>query len=123
MKLRIHENSLRLRLNQADVARLEQDGRVVEAVEFGPNARFTYSLESSGKCGNPRASYRDGSLKVEVPAESARIWAASDQVAISGEQEGADKPLSILIEKDFKCAHRDSEEDQDAYPNPLATRA
>ena len=38
---------------------------------------------------------------------------------LSGEQALANgKPLSILIEKDFKCVHAD-ETDADAYPNPM----
>ncbi len=46
MKLRIHGNSLRLRLNQAEVAQFSKTGYIEEALEFGTGARFTFSLES-----------------------------------------------------------------------------
>ena len=42
MKLRLHGNSLRLRLNQADVAQFSKTGYLEETVEFGPGASFCY---------------------------------------------------------------------------------
>ncbi len=116
MKLRIQGSSLRLRLTQSEVARFAEAGRVEDAVEFAPNVRLTYALERSSETHSPRALYQHGSLRVQIPPAEADNWANTDRVGISG-GEG----IRIAVEKDFKCMHGDSEEDADAYPNPLET--
>jgi hypothetical protein len=114
MKLRIHGNALRLRLNQAEVAQFSKTGFFEDSIEFSPGARLTYTLESSTTIRSPKAIYRDGSLRVQVPHQTGVEWATSDQTGISG---GDD--LSILIEKDFQCLHGDDAHDPEAFPNPL----
>jgi hypothetical protein len=117
MKLRMHGNSLRLRLNRAEVSRLAETGRVEEVVQFGPGVAFRYALEAVAEAGGPRALYADGGVRVLVPVAAAREWASTERVEISGEQ----ATLSILVEKDFQCLHGESEPDADAFPNPLET--
>ena len=120
MKLRIHENSIRLRLNRSEVAQLAETGRVVNAVEFGPSGKLSYSVSATNGLDAARAFFANGDIRVEVPAGVAREWAATDRVEIAGEQSGAGgRALSILVEKDFQCIHKDSE-NEEAYPNPLA---
>ena len=121
MKLRIHGNSLRLRLNRAEVAQFGETGRVQENIEFGPGASLAYALESSTDLQTPQAIYQNGALKIRMPRSAANDWVRNDQVSVSGEQAlGPGKHLSILIEKDFKCIHGGHEPDPEAYPNPLA---
>ena len=116
MKLRIHDNSIRLRLNRSEVARLRETGRVQDAVKFGSGAAFSYSLESSAACLSPHALFSDGGLRVIVPEQQARHWAASEEVGM----EAQNTQPAILIEKDFQCTHRE-EHDPEAYPNPVLT--
>jgi len=116
MKLRMHGNSLRLRLNRAEVERLAETGRVEEVVQFGPNVAFRYALEMVAEADAPRAVYEDGGFRVLVPVAVAREWASTERVAISGEQ----ATLNILVEKDFQCLHGESEPDADAFPNPAS---
>jgi len=119
MKLRLHGNSLRLRLNQAEVAQFSKTGYVEESIAFGPAACLSYILESSSKIASPRAVYQNGELRVQVSCAATKEWVTTDRVGISGEQSlGDGKPLSILIEKDFQCVHGE-ESDADAYPNPI----
>jgi hypothetical protein len=113
MKLRISENSVRLRLKPSEVAQLAATGVVEDRVEFAPDAVLVYSLRASPKSAVPTASYTDGKLEVRIPLTMARQWAASREVAISAQQD----VLSILIEKDFRCAHQEPG-DADVYPNP-----
>ncbi len=118
MKLRLHGNSLRLRLNQGEVAQFSKTGYVEESIEFGPGANLSYVLESCSKITAPQAIYRNGELRIQVSCAATKEWVTTDRVEISGEQSLANgKPLSILIEKDFKCIHSDHP-DHDAYPNP-----
>lgn len=121
MKLRIHGNRLRLRLNQAEVAQFSKTGFLEEAVEFGSGARLAFSLESLADLETPQALYQDSWLRIQVPAAKATDWITTDLVGISGEQSlGGGKRLSVLVEKDFQCVHGAEPQDPDAYPNPLA---
>ena len=121
MKLRIHGNSLRLRLSRAEVAQLAETGRVENASECGPRAKLTYSLETASGVAEGRAAFDNGSIRIEAPAGVAREWAATDRVDMAGQQPlAAGLQLSVLIEKDFQCIHKEGDEDADAFPNPLA---
>jgi hypothetical protein len=117
MKLRMHRNSVRLRLNQGDVAQFSKTGHVEESVEFVPGTSLSYVLESSSTIATPQANYKNGELRVQIPTRQGMEWAMGEGVGISGEQPlGSGKSLSILIEKDFQCAH--GEKDPKAYWNP-----
>jgi len=52
MKLRMHRNSVRLRLNQGEVAQFSKTGYVEESIEFVPGASLSYVLESSSAIAN-----------------------------------------------------------------------
>ena len=124
MKLRIHGNSLRLRLSQSEVSQFSKTGFVEDSVQFAPGANFAYTLESSSSIPAPRASFQNGWLKIQVPAAVGMEWFTTDRVAISAEQPlESGKHLSILIEKDFQCLHGDVERAPDASPNPLEETA
>jgi hypothetical protein len=114
MKLRIHGNALRLRLNQAEVAQFSKTGFFEDSIEFSPGVRLTYALESSSTIHSPQAVYRDGSLRIQVPHQAGLEWATTDRTGISGGDH-----LSIAVEKDFQCVHGDAAHDPKAYPNPL----
>jgi hypothetical protein len=123
MKLRLHGNSLRLRLNQAEVAQFSKTGYLEETIEFGPGSCLCYVLESSSKIASPKALYQNGELRIQVSCAASKEWVTTDCVGISGEQALANgKPLAILIEKDFKCMH-DDEPDANAYPHPMGLGA
>ena len=115
MKLRMQSNSVRLRLSQPEVAALGEGGRVEECVEFAPDRTLRYSIESAD---TPLASAAldDSFIRVKLPRAEVKRWIETDQIGIEAEQ-GA---LRLLIEKDFKCIHRDGAEDVDSFPNPLA---
>jgi hypothetical protein len=118
MKLRIHRNSLRLRLTQSEVAQFSKTGFLEDGIQFAPGASFAYALESLSSLSAPQALYANGGLRIQLPRAAATDWACSDRVAIAGDQTlQSGQHLTILIEKDFKCVHGD--QDPDAYPNPL----
>jgi len=119
MKLRIHGNALRLRLNQAEVGQFSKTGWLEEVVEFAPGVSFSFVLESLSSVPAPCALYQHNALRIQLPAAEANHWITTDEVGIQGEQAvGNGRQLSILIEKDFKCVHSPNP-DPDAYPNPL----
>jgi hypothetical protein len=115
MKLRLHAGSLRLRLSQSEVARLDETGRVEDSVEFAPGSELLYALETGGAV--VAAAFDGGNIRVAVPTSMAKRWAGSNETSI----EGSTGTLKILIEKDFQCLHREPEPGEDSFPNPLAT--
>lgn len=120
VKLRIKDNSLRLRLTRGEVDALASDGRVGSAVLFPGGARFEYAIESVAGPAAPAADYAGDRVRVIVPEAAVRDWASSEQVSISGEQPLGGDSLSILVEKDFAClAPRPGEDESDMFPHPL----
>jgi hypothetical protein len=114
MKLRIHANSLRLRLSRSEVALLCERGRLEEKLEFPGGAGLIYALES-GDAPAPQASFDGTAIRIVLPRASVARWAASGEVGISGDCAFDGQVLPILVEKDFQCAH--AAPDPDAYPN------
>lgn len=116
MKLRIRGNSLRLRLSQSEVTQLARDGRVEDAVVFGPS-KLTYVL-ATADVDRVGASYESNAIVVTLPKKRADAWASSDEVGIESEGE-----LGILVEKDWSCLKpREGEDDADAFPHPEKTK-
>ena len=105
MKLRIHGNSLRLRLDSSEVAQLQETGMCTESLRFAPGSQLTYTLETSSQVTAMDAQYRQDGIRILLPLDLAREWADSDRVSLSHRTEGGP---SLLIEKDFPCAHREN---------------
>ena len=122
MKLRIRDNSVRLRLTRGEVDTLRDDGLVAARTGFPGGREFQYVLESSPASVNPGAFFSDNAVTVRLPETTVLAWANSEQVSITGDQllDDGDK-LSILVEKDFQClAPREGEDESDMYPHPNA---
>jgi hypothetical protein len=120
LKLRIQDNSIRLRLTRSEVDALDADGSVTASVSFPDGARLEYAVETSSLTGQPRAQFSADRLVVQVPQAIARQWAVTEEVSISGAQPLEDGELSLLIEKDFAClTPREGEDDSDMFPHPL----
>lgn len=77
MKLRIHGNSIRMRLNQADVAEFAASGRVATYLEFADSSRLTFILTASNSVTEPEARFANDSITVYVPKSRADEWVNS----------------------------------------------
>ena len=122
MKLRVRDNSIRLRLTQAEVELVRADGLVRGRVPLAGSNNFEYVLESSPATVKSEAHISNNVLTVRVPEAEILSWSDSDEVSISATQlvDGGDE-LTILVEKDFAClAPRDGEDETDMYPHPEA---
>lgn len=123
MKLRIHGDSLRLRLSRSEVARLRQNAQVEDSIDFG-NRKLIYILHVVTTAPRISAVYDNDCIRIEAPRAAVEQFADTDQVSLEAEQPLASgRSLQILVEKDFKCIHKAEGEDADAYPNPLASQA
>ena len=120
MKLRIRDNSIRLRLTRTEVEAVRNDGLVRGHVQFAGSNAFDYVLESSPATVRPEAHVSNNVLTVRVPQLDIRQWAESENVSIESEQNLDDGGhLKILVEKDFAClAPRAGEDESDMFPNP-----
>jgi len=120
VKLRIRDNSVRLRLARGEVDALRDHGLVTARTGFPGSREFRYAIESSPASVNPGAFFSDNMLTVRLPETMVLGWANSAQVSIAGEQRLDDgTPLAILVEKDFAClAPREGEDEADLFPHP-----
>jgi hypothetical protein len=115
MKLRIEDDTLRLRLSSGEVEEFARTGRVESFVHFGttPEQRLTYALERGSEPAQtlPHAEpvqvhYEPGSLTVLVPFALAKAWVETDQNGFSHDLPLAENQrLHILVEKDLDCRH------------------
>ncbi len=122
MKLRIRDNSVRLRLTQGEVDTLRSDGILSARTGFPGGRDFQYVLESSPASVTPGAFFSENVITVRLPETTVLAWASSEQVSIEGVQILDDgEQLAILVEKDFSClAPREGEDESDMYPHPNA---
>jgi hypothetical protein len=115
MKLRIKGNTIRFRLTQPEVAQLGGGASLRDSTEFAPAEVLSCVLEPAAGIPAIEAGFRDGTVRVRLPASDVRSWADTDTVGIYG-QAGV---LEVSVEKDFRCLTRTgSAEEADAFPNP-----
>lgn len=127
MKLRLKNNSVRLRPTQTEVARFAETERVEEAIEFGlePHRQFVYALESGSEFEEIQAKFENNQITVFMPKTQADEWTRAAQVGMQIEQMiGDEKTLRLLIEKDFACLEpRAGEDERDVFPHPSEGKA
>jgi hypothetical protein len=119
MKLRFRNNSLRLRVNQREVAGLAAGAVLKEEIVFPGEARMAYVLEPSQNS-LPEASFEHGVIRVAAPQTQFREWANSDSVGIYFDLPANGASLRVAIEKDLECVEASPEErDPDAFPRGI----
>lgn len=115
MKLRIEDDTLRLRLSDGEVQEFASTGRVEGAVHFGINTvqRLTYALERGSEPAQTlpdvepvQVHYEPGAITILVPFAVAKSWVETDQIGFSHDLPLAgNQRLRILVEKDLDCRH------------------
>jgi hypothetical protein len=121
MKVRILGNSIRFRLKKPEVNQFEQEGKVTETTEFGPEPadQLRFSLETYN--GQTLAiQFLSNTTTLQVPQKFALEWTKTDKVGFDGEIDtGKGRTIRILVEKDFMCIDGNEEDNEGAYPNPM----
>jgi len=122
VKIRIRDNSIRLRLMRAEVDQLHGDGQVSADTRFPGGDAFSYRVESREDGDQLNASFDNNTMLVQIPRAVVAAWATTEQVSITADLPlGDGESLQLLIEKDFEClAPRDDEDETDMYPHPGA---
>lgn len=116
MKLRLRDDSLRLRLTRSEVDAFAEKGRVETRVTFSEKV-LVYAIAHGPSFDGVFARFAHNEIVVTVPSVVACAWATSEDVGI----EATDGALRIVVEKDFACLKpRQGEDDTDAFPHPKA---
>lgn len=120
MKLRLRENSIRLRLLQSEIKSLRETGCVSEKIRFAPHQTLTYTIKVSETTREIEARFENEEIIVEVPEILAEKWTETGRVGLENEQKFNELlSLRILLEKDFVCSERPADADnRDAFPHP-----
>ena len=125
MKLRIKDNSIRLRLTRSEVDELRDRGAVASTTGFPGGRELRYLVESSPASVSPAAFFSNNAVTIRLPESTVNTWATTEQVSMAGEQLLDDGGrLEILVEKDFAClTEREGEDESDMFPHPEASGA
>lgn len=110
MKLRLEDNTVRLRLSSEEVTAFQQQGRLETVVPLGPSVsdRLVYAIQrdETAPDSDLNVSYTAGRVVVRLPPQVADDWTASEEVSLRGTISVADNQvLHILVEKDLGCKH------------------
>jgi len=116
MKIRINGNYIRLRLSQSELDQFASKGQIGDAIQFGTRS-LTYQLVSSDQK-QVSVDFVGENISVHVPSALGKRWIETDLVGFENDDQ---THVRILVEKDFKCLHKRSGEDEsDNFPNPAA---
>ncbi|BDD00462.1 DUF7009 family protein [Persicobacter psychrovividus] len=119
MKVRLRNNTVRLRLDQKDIAELKSAGQVVMTTPF-IQGKLTWTICGSDEQQSFAAVLQGQQVTIQVPNATLQQWISTEQVGIEGEVATEDEAsLKLLIEKDFKCLTARDEDESNAFPNPL----
>ncbi len=118
MKVRILDNTIRLRLDRAEVDQVGAGHQVVGSTDFPGGAKFCYILEPAGSACT--AEFRNGVIRIVISASDAADWASDDaQVGIYETLLLPTGTLVLSIEKDFECLEpRGGENQSNRFKNP-----
>lgn len=106
MKVRLHDDSLRLRLSPAEVAALGRGEAVTSTTPLGPGAALAVAVAVDDVRQTTAAGSGAG-VTVTLPRSDAVGWAEDDREGLYAEQDaGGGRTLRIAVEKDYACGHR-----------------
>jgi hypothetical protein len=124
MKLRLKDNSIRVRLLRSEVEALAGEGRIEAHTLLSPTdawGRLSYAIEHAERYRTLGVSLVDREIRVTAPSRDILAWARSEQVGVYGEQVvfgGA--TLTVALEKDFACIDGSDQDNADTFENPNA---
>ncbi len=120
MKLRLLDNSIRIRIQQKELDSLHREGYIESVTNINPvnDQYFRYRLQIDVSAVQLVAKLENNTLTVGINPEAVETLVQTNQVGVSSENETIHaETLCILVEKDFKCLTPRSGE-EDAFPHP-----
>ena len=121
MKIRIKENSLRIRLLKSEVDKLEAEGYLEAETSF-VNNKLVYALESIEEGNQLTVDFMDNKITMFVPLSLLNGWAQNSVVGFNAQMPLTENgSLFLLLEKDFVCTDATTEDQSDNFLNPNKT--
>lgn len=115
MKIRIKDNSIRLRITRSEVTELGKSGIVSCTTEF-VDRPFIYEIVKTDE-EELSAAFIENRMVMKIPQAMIEELVSTDRVGFDG-QIGL---VKLLVEKDFVCIDNSLEDQSDNYPNPNLT--
>jgi hypothetical protein len=117
VKLRLRNDTMRIRLSQSEVRMLGEGSAVESTTHFGPGQALAYRIVPAGA--KLEARFEGLAIDLRVPLRELSDWAAGSELTFECEQAWSGGALKISLEKDLACKQpRKGDEDSDAFPNP-----
>jgi len=120
MKIRIQDNSIRLRISQSELNQLHLEGKIVGRLEFQNATAFEYVLEGSIKSEILTACFEKSQMIISIPIAFVEELKNTNRVGFQQDNNAEQGGLKILVEKDFKCLTSRDENEEDLFDNPKA---
>lgn len=122
LKIRIHDNSIRLRLNRDEVGQIGRMDSVDCQTRFPSGEIFQYQLSASSTGETTTASFAEGCIRVVLTEAQAKHWALTEtEVSVAVSTPITNGTLELLVEKDFECLDpREGEDQSNRFRNPKA---
>ncbi len=119
MKIRIKDNSIRLRLTKTDVDELKNKYNVSCKTVISGTEVFEYTLRIAADIQSISASFSDRKITITLPSAEAKTLTDTNEITVKGWQDnGEEEHLFLLIEKDLQCLDETEEDQGDMYENP-----
>jgi hypothetical protein len=123
MKLRMKQNSIRLRVTRSELSHLQAGEDIQESVRFTaePDAVLVYVLRTGPQVQPVTVTFASQRIVVTLSQSQLTNWSAEDQVGVyASSAVDTTTALEVAIEKDFACLDKSDEDNKDTFANPLA---
>lgn len=120
MKLRLKDNTIRIRLSMPEVVTLVKDHKISSMTLFPGQSSLKTILHLDNE-DHVAVSFDQGNLKIILPSKQLDQWDLNDQVGHRWEidLDQNQQKLLLVIEKDFQClTERPGEDESSLFPNP-----
>ena len=125
MKIRIAQQSIRIRIKPAELEALHATGSLHQSLAMGPKPEqvLTFRVLRDAATALITVTYAANEVLLNVSPALITEMLETERVGVTIKHEiQPGRLLSICFEKDFKClTHRD--EDSDGYPHPATDKA
>ncbi len=116
MKIRMTQNSIRIRVRKSELQTLQQNQIIGESVTFLDGTVLKFGLKIDKNSSIVGATMDQQGLFLFIPTKEAHQWIQTNQVGIESTINLADgEKLHLLIEKDFPCLDRENEDKSDTF--------
>jgi hypothetical protein len=115
MKIRIHEDTVRIRLGRRELGELLTTQFLLSTTRF-PTGRLRFGLSLDAELSGPVVDCAEGLVGIGLPRARFVAWAQGQEESYAFSAPHEDGTLEVLIEKDFPCDTRsDCAVDEDLF--------